>query len=184
MDRARQLTTEAEALRARLAVTSEMAVDLRSDGFQDYLLEEAFRGLVAGASTRLRQMSRRYTMEWDAGEFYVIDHDNAGERRRAETLSGGETFMASLCLALQLSDEVLHASGALRMDSLFIDEGFGTLDTQSLAEVTDALETLRQDGARVIGVISHRPELTERLPGCIRVDKGVGESTWVLERVG
>jgi exonuclease SbcC len=184
VDRAARLRAEAETLRARLGVSSEMAMDLRSDGFQDYLLEEAFHGLVAGASSRLQQMSRRYTMEWQDGEFHVVDHDNAAERRRAETLSGGETFMASLCLALQLSDEVLQASGALRMDSLFIDEGFGTLDVQSLSEVADALETLRHDGARAIGVISHRPELTERLPGCIRVEKGVGESSWVVERVG
>jgi exonuclease SbcC len=70
------------------------------------------------------------------------------------------------------------------MDSLFIDEGFGTLDDGSLSEVTDALENLRQGGDRVIGVISHRPELTDRLPGCIRIDKGVGESTWLVERVG
>jgi hypothetical protein len=62
--------------------------------------------------------------------------------------------MASLCLALQLSDEVLRASGAMRMDSLFIDEGFGTLDTDSLSEVTDALEALREDGDRLIGIIS------------------------------
>ena len=99
-------------------------------------------------------------------------------------LSGCETFMASLCLALQLSDEVLQASGAIRMDSLFIDEGFGSLDGQSLSEVTDALENLRQGGDRVVGIISHIPELTARMPGCIRVDKGLGESTWVVERVG
>ena len=133
---------------------------------------------------RLRQISNRYTLEWEAGDFYVVDHDNAGERRRAETLSGGETFMASLCLALQLGEEVLRTSGALQMDSLFIDEGFGTLDADSLAEVTDAMEALRQDGARLIGVISHRPELTDRLPGCIRIEKGVGESRWAVERVG
>ncbi len=157
---------------------------VKGDAFQEYLLEEAFHALVSGASVRMRRMSNRYTLEWEEGAFYVVDHDNAGERRRAETLSGGETFMASLCLALQLSDEVLKTSGALQMDSLFIDEGFGTLDTDSLAEVTDAMEALGQDGARLIGVISHRPELTERLPGCIRVTKGAGESRWALERVG
>ena len=129
-------------------------------------------------------MSNRYTLEWSEGDFFVVDHDNAAERRRAETLSGGETFMASLCLALQLSEEVLKTSGALQMDSLFIDEGFGTLDAESLAEVTDAMEALREDGGRLIGVISHRPELTDRLPGCIRVVKGAGESTWRLERQG
>jgi DNA repair protein SbcC/Rad50 len=167
-----------------LTTTAEVATDLKSDRFQEYLLEEAFRGLVAGASVRMKSISSRYTLEWDAGEFYVVDHDNAGERRRAETLSGGETFMASLCLALQLSDEVLRTSGALRMDSLFIDEGFGTLDVDALSEVTDAMEALRHDGNRMIGVISHRPELTDRLPGCIRVNKAIGESAWLLEREG
>ena len=171
-------------LRKHLTLHAGMAADLRGDAFQEYLLEEAFHSLVAGASVRMRQMSNRYTLEWDDSDFFVVDHDNAGERRRAETLSGGETFMASLCLALQLSDEVLKTSGALQMDSLFIDEGFGTLDSESLAEVTDAMESLRQDGARLIGVISHRPELTERLPGCIKVTKGAGESSWQLERVG
>lgn len=178
------LQEQAAAVRTRLALTSAMATDLRGDGFQEYLLEEAFHSLVAGASVRMRQMSNRYTLEWSEGDFFVVDHDNAAERRRAETLSGGETFMASLCLALQLSEEVLKTSGALQMDSLFIDEGFGTLDAESLAEVTDAMEALREDGGRLIGVISHRPELTDRLPGCIRVVKGAGESTWRLERQG
>lgn len=182
---AQRLGTERSEVAARHAVTAEMAGDLRTDGFQTYLLEEAFKALVSGASERLYKVSRRYTMECNAkGEFYVLDHDNAAERRRAETLSGGETFMASLCLALQLSDEVLRASGAIRMDSLFIDEGFGTLDVDSLSEVTDALEAIRDDGDRMIGIISHRPELTDRLPGCVVVEKGVGESRWLIERIG
>lgn len=171
-------------LEKTFATTAELAADLKGDRFQEYLLEEAFKTLVEGASVRLKAISNRYALQWDSGEFYVVDHDNAGERRRAETLSGGETFMASLCLALQLSDEILRTSGALQMDSLFIDEGFGTLDSDSLSEVTDAMEALRQDGDRMIGVISHRPELTDRLPGCIRINKGIGESSWVLERVG
>jgi exonuclease SbcC len=178
------LMSQKDVLQKAFAITAELATDLKGDRFQEYLLEEAFKTLVAGASVRLKAISNRYTLQWDSGEFYVVDHDNAGERRRAETLSGGETFMASLCLALQLSDEVLRTSGALQMDSLFIDEGFGTLDADSLSEVTDAMEALRQDGDRMIGVISHRPELTDRLPGCIRVNKGTGESSWVLERVG
>ena len=181
---AARLGESVQQLASALAVAQQMAHDLRSDGFQDYLLEETFRRIVSGASTRLHSMTRRYTMEWIDGEFHVVDHDNAGERRPAETLSGGETFMASLCLALQLSEEVLHASGALQMDSLFIDEGFGTLDSQALSEVADALETLGADGGRLIGVISHRQELTERLPGVIRIEKGNGESKWVVERAG
>ena len=77
-----------------------------------------------------------------------------------------------------------RTAGAVHLDSLFIDEGFGTLDTDSLSEVIDAMEALRQDGDRMIGVISHRTELTDRLPGCIRVNKGTGESSWIVERVG
>lgn len=178
------LEAQKDALQNQFTITAELATDLKGDRFQEYLLEEAFKTLVVGASVRLKAISNRYTLQWESGEFYVVDHDNAGERRRAETLSGGETFMASLCLALQLSDEVLRTSGALQMDSLFIDEGFGTLDSDSLSEVTDAMEALRQDGDRLIGVISHRPELTDRLPGCIRVNKGTGESSWSLERIG
>lgn len=178
------LISKKDVLQKSFSITAELATDLKGDRFQEFLLEEAFKTLVAGASVRLKTISNRYTLQWESGEFYVVDHDNAGERRRAETLSGGETFMASLCLALQLSDEVLRTSGALQMDSLFIDEGFGTLDSDSLSEVTDAMEALRQDGDRMIGVISHRPELTDRLPGCIRVIKGSGESSWMLERVG
>lgn len=181
--RAGALRDQRTALSASHAITSEMESDLRSDGFQDFLLTEAFRGLVRGASTRLREMSDRYTMDWRDGNFFVLDHDNGGQRRRTETLSGGETFMASLCLALQLSDEILHASGALRMDSLFIDEGFGSLDGDSLSDVTNALENLR-DGDRLIGIISHVPELTERLPGCIRIVGDGGVSSWSVDRVG
>ncbi len=184
VERRTGLAARQQALAARCALHADMAADLRGDAFQEFLLEEAFRALVAGASLRMRRMTNRYTLEWRDGAFFVVDHDNAGERRRAETLSGGETFMASLCLALQLSDEVLRTSGALQMDSLFIDEGFGTLDADTLNEVTEAMEALREDGGRMIGVISHRPELTERLPGCIRVLKGAGESRWIRERTG
>jgi DNA repair protein SbcC/Rad50 len=184
VQRRTELLEQRRVLETSLSIVAELATDLKGDRFQEYLLEEAFKTLVAGASVRMQAISNRYTLGWENGEFYVIDHDNASERRRAETLSGGETFMASLCLALQLGEEVLRTSGALQMDSLFIDEGFGTLDSDSLSEVTDAIESLRQDGGRLIGVISHRHELTDRLPGCIRVDKGVGDSRWFVERVG
>jgi len=107
-------------------------------------------------------------LEWEAGDFYVVDHDNAGERRRAETLSGGETFMASLCLALQLSDEVLRTSGALQMDSLFIDEGFGSLDSGTLDQVMGVIDELRDRG-RVIGIVSHVADLKERVPERLEV---------------
>jgi exonuclease SbcC len=183
VERAMELRREVTAIETRVSLSDRLARDLKNDGFQRYLLEEAFRGLVDGASARMRQWTNRYTLEWDDGAFYAIDHDNGGERRRAETLSGGETFLASLSLALQLSEEVLRTAGAVQIDSLFIDEGFSTLDLEALDVVAEAIESLRI-GGRMVGIITHIRDLTERLPGCIEVEKGQGESRWAVARVG
>jgi exonuclease SbcC len=104
------------------------------------------------------------------GDFDVIDRDNAGERRSAKTLSGGETFLASLALALELSEQVQRAAGAVALDSLFIDEGFGSLDPEALDIATDALQSLPQ-GGRMVGIITHIPELTARLDTRVVVEK-------------
>jgi exonuclease SbcC len=157
--------------RDKLSVVRQLALDLRSDRFQAYLLEETFRELVEGASDRLMGLTNRYALQYDENSFHVVDHDNASERRRAETLSGGETFLASLCLALELSQQVQRAAGAVRLESLFIDEGFGTLDTETLGVIADAIESLPTAG-RVVGIITHLGELTDRLPVCLRVEKG------------
>jgi exonuclease SbcC len=183
VERAVALRKEMTALESRSGISERLARDLKNDGFQRYLLEEAFRGLVEGASVRMKEWTNRYTLEWDDGAFYAIDHDNGGERRRAETLSGGETFLASLSLALQLSEEILRTAGAVQIDSLFIDEGFGTLDVEALDVVAEAIESLRT-GGRMVGIITHIRDLTERLPGCIEIDKGQGQSRWQLARVG
>lgn len=183
VERAVALRKEMAALESRSVLSEQLARDLKNDGFQRYLLEEAFRGLVEGASVRMKEWTNRYTLEWDEGAFYAIDHDNGGERRRAETLSGGETFLASLSLALQLSEEILRTAGAVQIDSLFIDEGFGTLDVEALDVVAEAIESLRT-GGRMVGIITHIRDLTERLPGCIEIEKGQGQSQWQLARVG
>lgn len=183
LERAVALRKEVTDLETRATLIEQLARDLKNDGFQRYLLEEAFQGLVQGASVRMKEWTNRYTLQWDDGAFYAIDHDNGGERRRAETLSGGETFLASLSLALQLSEEILRTAGAVQIDSLFIDEGFGTLDAEALEIVTDAIESLRT-GGRMVGIITHIRDLTERLPGCIEIDKGLGQSRWQLGRVG
>jgi exonuclease SbcC len=168
---AERARAELEQARARVAPLRQLSLDLRSNQFQAYLLEETFRELVAGASERLLKFSGRYGFHHEKNAFYVIDHDNASERRPAETLSGGETFLASLALALELSQQVQRAKGAVDIGSLFIDEGFGTLDGESLEVVADAIEGLPTSG-RVVGIITHLPELTERLPACIQVLKG------------
>lgn len=161
---------KAETLRAELTTTRSthhtfklLANDLKSSNFQSFLLEGAFQKLVAGASIRLRNLNPRYELSFQESKFQVIDHDNAAQPRSADTLSGGETFLASLSLALELSDQLQQAAGAIHLDSLFIDEGFGTLDPETLATVADAIESLSR-GNRMVGVITHVSELHRRLP--------------------
>lgn len=167
---ANELTTRLEADRRDHRQHEQLAGDLRSDRFQEFIVREAFADLVARASLRLRALSGRYTLAMHGGEFYVLDLDNAGERRSARTLSGGETFLASLALALELSEQVQRAAGAVALDSLFIDEGFGSLDPEALEIATDAIQCLPQ-GGRMVGIISHVPELTARLDTRVIVEK-------------
>lgn len=166
----RRLSAELEQARAAHLVYRQLADDLRTDKFQAYLLDEAFRELVRGASRRLMELSGRYTFDYHEDDFHVLDHDNAQERRSADTLSGGETFLASLCLALELSEQVQRSAGAVRLDSLFIDEGFGTLDPETLDVVAAAIQSLKV-GGRMVGIITHIPELTAQLPERIIVEK-------------
>ncbi|MDD7653016.1 MAG: SbcC/MukB-like Walker B domain-containing protein, partial [Firmicutes bacterium] len=102
-------------------------------------------------------------------ELDVIDHYN-GSVRSVATLSGGESFKASLCLALGLSDEVQSSAGGIRLDSMFIDEGFGSLDEDSLQQALQALADLGE-GSRLVGIISHVGALKERIDRQILVTK-------------
>ena len=99
----------------------------------------------------------------------VLDR-GTGQWRDVSTLSGGESFLASLALALGLSDTVQGQSGAIRMEAMFIDEGFGTLDENALRASLQTLSELA-DGKRLIGIISHVPELEERIEKQIVVRK-------------
>jgi DNA repair protein SbcC/Rad50 len=184
LERLRQQLEQAEEMKTRLQVEQreqqihgQLAADLRSDKFQAFLLEAAFSELVQGASTRLRSLTGdRYTLRFEDSEILVVDNDNAGETRISDTLSGGETFLTSLALALELSEQVQRSAGAVRLDSLFIDEGFGTLDSDTLALVADAIQGLRV-GGRMVGIITHIPELRDELTQHIVVTKHQGFST-------
>lgn len=99
----------------------------------------------------------------------VIDHYN-GSVRNVKTLSGGETFKASLCLALGLADEIQALSGGVRLDTMFVDEGFGSLDEESLQQALAVLDSL-SEGKRLVGIISHVEELKIRIPKQIIVTK-------------
>jgi exonuclease SbcC len=99
-----------------------------------------------------------------------------GKERDTQTLSGGETFMASLALALGLADVISHHSGAVDMQTLFVDEGFGSLDAETLEQVMEALESLRA-GGRMIGLVSHVSEMKQRITNRVTVVKTQHGST-------
>ncbi|BBE23185.1 nuclease SbcCD subunit C [Arthrobacter sp. MN05-02] len=145
-----------------------------------YVLASRLEQVAAAATERLLQMSDgRYALvhsDATAGNkrsglgLNVID-GWTGNRRDTSTLSGGESFMASLALALGLADVVQQEAGGLDIETLFVDEGFGSLDDQALEQVMDALEGLRS-GGRVVGLVSHVPELKQRVSAQLQVVKG------------
>jgi exonuclease SbcC len=161
-------------------VAGALGQHLRSTGFERWLLEEAFRRLVTGATAILNELSSgQYSFEYDDRlNFEVVDHRNADERRSARTLSGGETFLASLALALTLAEQTveLAAEGSARLESLFLDEGFGTLDDETLDVVASAIAELGARG-RVVGVVTHQQNLAATIPVQYRVTKNPVTST-------
>ena len=168
-----RLTAEAATLETRFDVYAALAQDLKGNQFQDYLLAQVQRDLLTRASFVMRQItSDRYTLTLEDGEFCVQDAWNGQESRSVKTLSGGESFIASLSLALALSD---YLAGSKALGALFLDEGFGTLDSEALDAVTLVLETLNTTG-RTVGVITHVPSLAERLPNRLMVEKAQGSS--------
>lgn len=131
--------------------------------------------LLNYANVQLRELTRRYRLERvpETLALQVIDRDMCDEVRTVHSLSGGESFLVSLALALGLSS---LSSNRMRVESLFIDEGFGSLDAETLRVAMDALESLRTQG-RKIGVISHVQEMTERIPVRVQVSRvGNGKS--------
>ena len=142
-----------------------------------YVLRERFESVVVAASRRLERMSSgRFALERDestsgakkAGLGLAVLDQWTGTRRDTRTLSGGESFYASLALALGLADTVRDEVGGVELETLFIDEGFGSLDAEALEAVLDVIDSLR-DGGRVVGIVSHVHELKERIPDRIEV---------------
>jgi len=136
--------------------------------FRNFAQGLTFEMLTTQANRQLRKLTDRYLLVRDALqplELSVIDNYQAGEIRSTKNLSGGESFIVSLSLALGLSQ---MASRNVRVDSLFLDEGFGTLDEDALETALETLAGLRQDG-KLIGVISHVAALKERIGTQIQV---------------
>lgn len=169
-----------------LAVARDLQGILRGGQLIDFLAEERLRQIALDASARLGSLTRyRYALELDSeGEFQVRDDHNGGERRPVSSLSGGETFLASLSLALALSAQI-QLRGRFPLEFFFLDEGFGSLDPELLDTVITALERLHLEHVH-IGLISHVPDLQARIPTRLLVEPampGAQGSRIRLERV-
>ena len=140
-----------------------------ANALRDFALDIMFKQVSRIANAYLKDLtSERYQLKVEnIGRLSVIDRWNANEERPVETLSGGESFLTSLALALALSE---LSKGRSQLNSLFLDEGFGTLDAETLDIAVAALETLRSQGRRIY-LISHIQALTNRLPVKINVRK-------------
>lgn len=159
---------EIEEEKSEVAKKLEQLTTLQSvfkgNSFVEYIAEEQLQQVSLDASERLGQLTRRrYAIEVDSqGGFIIRDDANGGVKRPVSTLSGGETFLTSLALALSLSAQI-QLRGQYPLQFFFLDEGFGTLDVDLLDTVVTALEKLHSNNLSV-GVISHVPELRARLP--------------------
>lgn len=158
--------------------------------FEQYVQTAGFDGIIAAANQRLAPMS--------GGQYVLYRHEDAndkdgkralsldildhytGKKRSVTTLSGGESFKASLSLALGLSDRVTARAGGISVDALFIDEGFGTLDEKSLDDAMEMLISL-SDSNKTIGIISHREELMEVIPKKLNIVKTLDGSKVEIE---
>ncbi|MDE0529063.1 MAG: SMC family ATPase [Truepera sp.] len=168
-ERASELRARLKRAQGRYSTFRALHLDLRGDRFQEFLMTRVQDRLALRASYIMRAVTDgRYDLLLVEGEYYVKDAWNTDGLRSARTLSGGETFIASLALALALSDTL---AGNRTLGALFLDEGFGSLDGLTLDAVASVLENLTREG-RMVGVVTHLDALTERMPARLVVRKG------------
>ena len=181
------LSEKFELVRAMAAFAEGKSADNRlAMRLSAYALAFRLRQVVDAANERLAAMSdQRYTLEHTAergardprGGLTLLVRDAwSGESRHPATLSGGETFIVSLALALGLSDVVTHEAAGAELGTLFVDEGFGSLDPETLDHVLDTLDELRS-GGRVVGIVSHVAEVRDRISARLVVTKAQSGST-------
>jgi exonuclease SbcC len=192
VDRARGLVTEAlelldasETLRLEYETLRSLANSVEGNEpntmrmrLESYVLAAQLEEIIRAANARLGTMtSGRYTLQHDDSVQYrntrsglgiAILDEHTGRARATHSLSGGETFLASLALALGLAEVVSNQAGGITLDTLFIDEGFGSLDADTLAIAMSTLDGLRA-GGRTIGLISHVDAMKEQIPSRLRI---------------
>lgn len=163
------LRAERTRLVRRKELASKLVVLVKGRRFVQFLAEEHLQDMAREASARLGQLTAyRYGLELDSGFNFVLRDDfSGGQRRPVNSLSGGEIFLTSLALALALSSKI-QLKGQYPLGFFFLDEGFGTLDPEKLELVMQTLERLH-DGERIVGVITHVPELRHRIPRYLEI---------------
>ncbi|WP_344460135.1 SbcC/MukB-like Walker B domain-containing protein, partial [Amnibacterium kyonggiense] len=185
--------------RGRLEVVGPLAEVVRGGGtnalrmrLESYVLAARLEQIVAAANVRLAAMTDgRFTLQHDDGPAYrgarsglgleVLD-EHTGRPRPVASLSGGETFLASLALALGLAEVVSAEAGGVRLDTLFVDEGFGSLDRRTLDTAMETLDSLRA-GGRTVGLISHVEAMQEDIPAGLHVERLPDGSSAVRSRI-
>lgn len=190
------LYDQTQAAFCELAELEQLSQTIRGDNlqrlsFERYILQTYLNDVLEVANQRLARLTRgryQFLIATEKGSYrrstgleINIYDDNAGAIRRAQTLSGGESFIAALALALSLADVIQQQAGGIAIEALFIDEGFGSLDEESLEMAIEALEMIEQEG-RLIGIISHVRELKERIHQQLIVEtNGYGQSKTKLK---
>lgn len=162
-----QLITELDKLSNRIGDLSKISGMFKGNGFVNYVSTYYLENLCKEANKRFIKLTNGHlelTLSSD-NSFDVIDHLNNGYIRSSDSLSGGQTFQASLCLALALSDAINRKSN-IQQNFFFMDEGFGSLDNQSLHTVFQTLQALRLEN-RIVGLISHVEEMKQEIPKCL-----------------
>ncbi len=185
LDTRKPLAARAEQARRLADLAAGLGANTLRMTLSSFVLAARLEEVAAAASERLLKMtSGRYSLiHTDArrggsgrsGLGLLACDTWTGVDRDTSTLSGGETFLASLALALGLADVVSAEAGGTRIEALFVDEGFGSLDEETLEEVMTVLDGLRE-GGRLVGIVSHVAELRQRIPAQVRVHKGHGGS--------
>ena len=165
-----EIGKELEVLDARLRNLQVLKGLFRGNDFVKFVSSIYLQNLCNAANERFYRMTRqRLKLELDEDNDFVIrDFMNEGRTRSARTLSGGQVFQASLSLALALTDNIRHLTGS-NQNFFFLDEGFGSLDKESLRVVFETLKSLREEN-RVVGLISHVEEMQQELPACLFVE--------------
>lgn len=182
------LQEEYDQVRALASVVQGNEPNTKRMRLETYVLAAQLEEIVLAANTRLHTMtSGRYTLQHDDSVQYrntrsglglAILDEHTGRARATHSLSGGETFLASLALALGLAEVVTNQAGGITLDTLFIDEGFGSLDGETLEIAMSTLDSLRS-GGRTIGLISHVDAMKEQIPAKLRITVTDGGSSRV-----